>query len=837
MSQHILRQSTASQEITLGYFVDSADGDTEKTALTIANTDIKIWKEGATTLVSKNSGGATHISNGIYYCVLDATDTNTAGNLAIYCHVATALAVKLVCRVVPANIYDSLILGTDKLQADAVEILGSAVNTAVAQIGANVVNYAANMAPLQPVTAGNKLDVTATGCAGIDWGNIENKTTVNALSSTTIGASPVSGTVVVGTNNDKTGYTCTVSDKTGFELSTAAYNAIQAKILTDATPFPGARIDANISTAGGGGTDLTPVLNRLPAALISGRMDSFAAEIGGGAQAAVQDAILSDGIPFPGAYIDAAISSITAGSVDLNPVLNRLPLALVGGKMDSTISGLNPALLDVAVSTRTKPADTQAAVTLVATTTNLTNAPTAGDFTATMKTSLNAATPAVTVSDKTGFSLSTAGILGIWHQLSSTVVTAGTMGLIIKTNLDATVSSRGTSTYAGADTPGTTTLLTRVPTALVGGKMDSVISGTVTVGTNNDKTGYSLSAAGNNAIRDTILDDATRFSGAKIDVPISSVSGGTGGGGDIVSIGGSTTAATNLKNWFTNVGFNASASTIGTVTDLTEAVGVDLAPVLDRLPATLIGGKMDSVVSGLNPALLDVAVSTRGTSNYAGGAVASVTAPVTVGTVNDKTGYALSAAGNTAVRDTILSDGVRFQGAYIDVPISSSGGSGTVDLSPVLIRLPALLVNGKMDSAPDWSNVQNQSASVNLGNTTMANVGNVGSVSSVALVNNVNSVINPVTTGVNQDKTGYTLAPGEIDNVGDVTPPAELSGVPTSPASMLEMIQFLYEYFRNQRIISKISNTETLYKENGSTALGTSSISDDGNTFTKGKIG
>lgn len=45
---------------------------------------------------------------------------------------------------------------------------------------------------------------------------------------------------------------------------------------------------------------------------------------------------------------------------------------------------------------------------IITTTSNLTNAPTAGDFTAAMKTSLNAATPAVTVSDKTGFSLTSA---------------------------------------------------------------------------------------------------------------------------------------------------------------------------------------------------------------------------------------------------------------------------------------------------------------------------------------------------------------------------------------------------------------------------------------------
>lgn len=46
----------------------------------------------------------------------------------------------------------------------------------------------------------------------------------------------------------------------------------------------------------------------------------------------------------------------------------------------------------------------------ITTVTNLTNAPTAGDFTSTMKTSLSAATPAVTVSDKTGFKLASDGL-------------------------------------------------------------------------------------------------------------------------------------------------------------------------------------------------------------------------------------------------------------------------------------------------------------------------------------------------------------------------------------------------------------------------------------------
>ena len=81
-----LKYNTDSQEVVFGIFVDSTDGNTEETGLTIANTDIKIWKTGATTLANKNSGGATHISNGIYYAVFDATDTNTLGSGKAFVH-------------------------------------------------------------------------------------------------------------------------------------------------------------------------------------------------------------------------------------------------------------------------------------------------------------------------------------------------------------------------------------------------------------------------------------------------------------------------------------------------------------------------------------------------------------------------------------------------------------------------------------------------------------------------------------------------------------------------------------------------------------------------------
>lgn len=122
-----LKQSTASQEVLLGPFVDSTDGVTAETALTIANTDIKIFKAGATTLANKNSGGATHISGGNYYAVLDATDTDTLGSGAIVVQMSGALAVRHDFCVLAANVYDSLIGSGDVLDVSVTQWTGTNV--------------------------------------------------------------------------------------------------------------------------------------------------------------------------------------------------------------------------------------------------------------------------------------------------------------------------------------------------------------------------------------------------------------------------------------------------------------------------------------------------------------------------------------------------------------------------------------------------------------------------------------------------------------------------------------------------------------------------------------
>lgn len=262
-----LKQSTASQEIPLGYFVDSTDGNTEETALTIANTDIKVWKNGATTLANKNSGGATHISNGIYYAVMDATDTDTLGPMVIFVHVSGALTVRLECCVLAANVYDSLVGATDKLDVNTAEIAGSNVSTTTAQIGVNIVNAAGTAWGSGGITSGTFAAgaITATAIAADAIGASElaadavteiaagvwnsARATYSTAGSFGEGVSSVQGNVTgsvgsvtagvtVTTNNDKTGYSLTQSFPTNFaSMSITVGGAVTVGTNNDKTGY------------------------------------------------------------------------------------------------------------------------------------------------------------------------------------------------------------------------------------------------------------------------------------------------------------------------------------------------------------------------------------------------------------------------------------------------------------------------------------------------------------------------------------------------------------------------------------------------------------------------
>jgi len=216
-----LRQSTASQEIPLGPFVDSTDGVTAETGLTIANTDIKIWVTGATSLANKNSGGGTHMANGVYSAVLDATDTATLGPLVIFVSVSGALPVRLECVVLTAVNYDSVIAGTDNLQVDAVQFAGQTISA-----GAGV-TMPATVASTTNITAGTITTVT----------NLTNAPTAGdftATMKTSIGTAVAASAVASVTGNVGGNVTGTVGTVNAIANNAITANAIAAGALTAA---------------------------------------------------------------------------------------------------------------------------------------------------------------------------------------------------------------------------------------------------------------------------------------------------------------------------------------------------------------------------------------------------------------------------------------------------------------------------------------------------------------------------------------------------------------------------------------------------------------------------
>lgn len=332
-----LKQSTASQEVALGFFVDSTDGNTEETALTIAAADIRLHKSGATTLATPATG-ATHISNGIYYWVADATDTNTLGPMVVYCHPTGALAVRVECCVLAANVYDSLIGGGDILDVSTTQWLGTAVSTptvaGVPNVNVKTWNDLTTVAlPLAPTTAGRTLDVSVTGEAGIDWANIGSPTTPQNLSATNIDVDQVVASVS-GAVGSVTGLTASNLDVAVSTLATAS--------------------------------SLASVATRLPAALVGGRMDADLGAIGASttALAAFKRAVQGNVIGTVGSAsttTSIVTSSVTPASSTADSLKGRIltfsddttTVALRGQSTDITASSASatPTLTVTALTT------------------------------------------------------------------------------------------------------------------------------------------------------------------------------------------------------------------------------------------------------------------------------------------------------------------------------------------------------------------------------------------------------------------------------------------------------------------------------------------------------
>ena len=139
-----LKQSTA-VTVKIGPFVDDIDGKTAETALTIAQADVLLSKNGGTMAQKNDTNSCSHDALGYYSCSLSTTDTNTLGILKLMVSKSGALPVTQSYMVVPTNVWDSL-FGADRLQVDVEEIGANIItSTAIATdaIGSTKVSAAA----------------------------------------------------------------------------------------------------------------------------------------------------------------------------------------------------------------------------------------------------------------------------------------------------------------------------------------------------------------------------------------------------------------------------------------------------------------------------------------------------------------------------------------------------------------------------------------------------------------------------------------------------------------------------------------------------------------------
>lgn len=199
-----LKQSTA-VNVKVGPFLNTSDGFTPATTLTITQPDIQLSKNGGTFAQKNAAQTLTHDVSGWYTVALDATDTGTLGALILQINESGALPVWREFMVIPANAYDGLISGTG------------------VGVRANVQGWNGT-AVLVPGVAGTP-DVNTKLAGGTAWGS-------GSITAASVAASALNGKG--DWNVGKTGYTLTATTGLGNQTADITGTITTATNLTNA---------------------------------------------------------------------------------------------------------------------------------------------------------------------------------------------------------------------------------------------------------------------------------------------------------------------------------------------------------------------------------------------------------------------------------------------------------------------------------------------------------------------------------------------------------------------------------------------------------------------------
>lgn len=158
----VMRQST-SVTVVVGPFLDSTDGITPETALSIPAASVLISKAGGTFSAKAEASACTHQTGGLYTCTFNATDTGTRGNFFVSIQVAGALPVWERFVIYNQDGYDFL-FSTSNLFALATTISGK-IDTAQLDLdiitGANGVILAGTQSNYVPATSAQMVTLTS----------------------------------------------------------------------------------------------------------------------------------------------------------------------------------------------------------------------------------------------------------------------------------------------------------------------------------------------------------------------------------------------------------------------------------------------------------------------------------------------------------------------------------------------------------------------------------------------------------------------------------------------------------------------------------------------------
>ncbi len=250
------KQSTAATLI-VGPILDSAGA--EYTGAVIG--DLSISKNGGTLTALASAATLTHIANGQYTLVLTTGNLDTLGRLQITCNKSTYQMPPIGLVVVPAMVFDSMVLGTDVLQGDTVQIGGDT------QSATDLKDFAdAGYDPATNKVQGVVLVDTTT--ANSDMRGTDNA----ALAATALSTATWTGTLATNLITTNTTVAANLDATVSSRLASSSYAsapsaAANATAVRSELTLELGRIDAAISTrstyAGGDTAGVTTLLTRI----------------------------------------------------------------------------------------------------------------------------------------------------------------------------------------------------------------------------------------------------------------------------------------------------------------------------------------------------------------------------------------------------------------------------------------------------------------------------------------------------------------------------------------------------------------------------------------------